>query len=85
MLRAEPEHGAVKALRALGLESGVELWFGLELAIVNVPEEHLAAYCRLLDTHVDELPAWRWFKVDGLPSSEQPVPGLSCGLSPPRP
>lgn len=68
-LHAAPEHAAVEELRRMGLEVTSERWFGEPRAIVDVPQEHLAAYLQTMDRHIDTLPAWCWIKVYGLPAS----------------
>lgn len=68
-LQAAAEHAAVEELRGIGLEVRSERWFGEPRAIVDVPSEHLAAYLRTMDRHIDTLPAWCWIKVHGLPAS----------------
>jgi len=68
-LRAAPDHPAVAALRALGLEPRLETRDGVTTAIVKPKPEHLGAYFELIDRHADDLPAWCWIEVHGLPCS----------------
>lgn len=68
-LQADPAHPAVEALRRLGLEPRLEAGLGATRAIVEPSREHFAVYFELIDRHIDDLPAWCWFEVFGLPAS----------------
>lgn len=68
-LRTAPEHPAVEALCRLGIEPQLETFDGVAMATVEPPPEHLATYFGLIDRHIDDLPAWCWFEVKGLPAS----------------
>jgi hypothetical protein len=66
-LRAAPDHPAVASLRRLGLEPCLETHDSVTTAVVEPKPEHLGAYFELIDRHADDLPAWCWIEVHGLP------------------
>lgn len=69
VLRVWPEHPAVTELRQIGLEPSVEAYCGKQRAIVNFRPEQYPQFFGLVDKYGDELPAWYFAKVFGLPES----------------
>lgn len=68
-LRINPTHAVVADLRALGMEPSIEKWYGDERAVVAFPSDRQGDFFRLIDRYGDELPAWCWAEVAGLPAS----------------
>ena len=68
-LRVAQDHPVVADIRSLGVEVQIESWYGSQRATANIPPEHLAAYFGLVGRYIDELPAWCWIDVYGLPPS----------------
>lgn len=68
-LRVTMPHPVVEDLRCLGLDPSLERRYDTTRAVLDIPPERLAAYFGLIDRYIDELPAWCWMEVGGLPAS----------------
>lgn len=56
-------------LRQWGLQPREEHRYGATYAVIDVPPEHLGAYFRVLERHVDDVQAWCWIAVHAMPRS----------------
>ncbi len=68
-LRIDSSHVAVAEVKHLGLEPRIEQRYGREQAIVPFPQERYTDFFQLIDKYGDDLPAWCFAEVHGLPAS----------------